>query len=127
MPARVKEQFQKSSLSIGFGRFIGLAEWLAAFGLILPDWTQILPWLTPLAAALLLPIMVGAVVSHQRSKEQPQAIFCIGIIVLLLVVAILGANYFDERDRQQVQRRLVHRLEQLGYSVDLTPTHASDT
>ena len=38
----------------------------------------------------------------------------------------LGANYFDERDRQKVQRRLVQRLEQLGYSVDLTPTHASD-
>ncbi|WP_126582844.1 DoxX family protein [Tengunoibacter tsumagoiensis] len=91
MPARVKEQFQKSSLSIGFGRFIGLAELLAAFGLILPDWTQILPWLTPLAAALLLPIMVGAVVSHQRSKEQPQAILCLGIIVLLLIVAIYRA------------------------------------
>ena len=33
----------------------------------------------------------------------------------------LGANYFDERDRQAVQRRLVHRLEGLGYTVSLTP------
>ncbi len=31
----------------------------------------------------------------------------------------LGANYFDDRDRQAVERRLVHRLEQLGYRVDL--------
>lgn len=34
----------------------------------------------------------------------------------------LGGNYFDERDRQAVQQRLVRRLEQLGYQVSLTPT-----
>ncbi len=33
----------------------------------------------------------------------------------------LGGNYFDERDRQRVERRLVHRLEQLGYAVALQP------
>lgn len=31
----------------------------------------------------------------------------------------LGGNYFDERDRRQVERRLVKRLEGLGYSVTL--------
>jgi len=31
----------------------------------------------------------------------------------------LGANYFDERDRQQTVRRSVHRLERLGYHVSL--------
>jgi transposase len=31
----------------------------------------------------------------------------------------LGGNYFDERDRQGVERRLVHRLEGLGYTVSL--------
>lgn len=36
----------------------------------------------------------------------------------------LGVNYFDERDRQHVERRLTHRLEALGYSVALTPTSA---
>jgi transposase len=34
----------------------------------------------------------------------------------------LGGNYFDERDRQAVEKRLVRRLEQLGYEVSLTPT-----
>ncbi len=34
----------------------------------------------------------------------------------------LGANSFDERDRQAVERRLVHRLEALGYSVSLQPS-----
>ena len=33
----------------------------------------------------------------------------------------LGGNYFDERDRQGVERRLVHRLEGLGYTVSLHP------
>jgi transposase len=34
----------------------------------------------------------------------------------------LGGNFFDEWDRQAVQKRLVHRLEKLGYEVTLTPT-----
>jgi transposase len=34
----------------------------------------------------------------------------------------LGGNYFDERDRQAVQRRLVRRLEDLGHQVTLEPT-----
>ncbi len=31
----------------------------------------------------------------------------------------LGGNYFDERDRRHVERRLVRRLERLGYAVTL--------
>jgi transposase len=34
----------------------------------------------------------------------------------------LGSHYFDERDRQAVERRLVRRLEALGYNVSLEPT-----
>jgi len=33
----------------------------------------------------------------------------------------LGGNSFDERDRQAVEHRLVHRLQGLGYTVSLTP------
>ena len=36
----------------------------------------------------------------------------------------LGAHYFDQRDRQRVERRLVHRLEALGYTVSLQPVAA---
>ena len=36
----------------------------------------------------------------------------------------LGANYFDERDRQAVARRLTRRLEGLGYAVSLAPCAA---
>jgi transposase len=33
----------------------------------------------------------------------------------------LGGNYFDERDRQAVQKQLIRRLERLGYQVELQP------
>ena len=33
----------------------------------------------------------------------------------------LGANYFDERHRRTVERRLVRRLDALGYKVALEP------
>lgn len=33
----------------------------------------------------------------------------------------LGGNYFDERERQMIERRAVRRLEQLGYHVQLQP------
>lgn len=33
----------------------------------------------------------------------------------------LGPNYFDERDHDQVRRRLTRRLEALGYTVALGP------
>ena len=36
----------------------------------------------------------------------------------------LGGNYFDDRQHDQVKRRLMHRLEALGYSVQLTPDAA---
>jgi len=36
----------------------------------------------------------------------------------------LGGNYFDERQVEQVKRRLLRRLEALGYSVQLTPDAA---
>jgi transposase len=36
----------------------------------------------------------------------------------------LGPTYLDQRDRQQVERRLVHRLRDLGYRVTLEPLAA---
>jgi transposase len=33
----------------------------------------------------------------------------------------LGVAYFDQRERHHVQRRLVQRLERLGYTVSVQP------
>jgi hypothetical protein len=38
----------------------------------------------------------------------------------------LGRQYVDARDREAVQRRLVHRLEARGYMVSLQPTAPAD-
>ena len=46
--------------SIAFLHFIGICESLGALGLILPGVTRIQTWLTPLAAAGLTIIMIGA-------------------------------------------------------------------
>ena len=50
----------QSGMSGEFLRFIGLAELLGGLGLILPGVTRIAPVLTPLAAAGLVIIMIGA-------------------------------------------------------------------
>ncbi len=60
-----------------------------------------------------------------------KAIIALGHTLLVIVYHVLadeknydelGGNYFDERDRQAVQKQLVRRLEKLGYEVTLTPT-----
>lgn len=43
-----------------FIRFIGVVEVLGALGLLLPGLLRIKPWLTPLAAAGLVVVMIGA-------------------------------------------------------------------
>src|SRR3981081_3240113 len=68
-----------------FFRFIGLAELVAAAGLTLPPLTGTMPWLTPLAAAGLLVIMVGAAILHLRRAAYPQAV---GDALVLAFVAV---------------------------------------
>lgn len=57
-----------------------------------------------------------------------KALVAVGHAILVIVYHVLkrkepyqdlGANYFDERDKQAVERRLVRRLENLGYQVKL--------
>lgn len=47
-------------------RVIGVLEILGSIGLVLPAATGILPWLTPLAGAMLALLMTAAVVFHAR-------------------------------------------------------------
>jgi uncharacterized membrane protein YphA (DoxX/SURF4 family) len=70
-----------------FRVFIGVAEILAAIGLILPSVTHVLPGLTPLAAAGLVIVMAGAIVYHARRGEYPMVA---GVAVLLVLVAVTG-------------------------------------
>jgi hypothetical protein len=87
LPAPMRKQMASLPGGPPFFRFIGLAEMLAAAGLTLPRWTGLLPWLTPWAAAGLLPIMLGATVLHLRRSAYLQAV---GDTLVLAFVAIVG-------------------------------------
>jgi hypothetical protein len=67
-----------------FLRFIGVCETLGALGLILPGLFRIRPGLTPLAAAGLVIIMLGATVLNLRGGD----LFSTGVTV---VVGLLAA------------------------------------
>src|SRR5215213_145738 len=71
----------------GLRVFIGVAEILAAIGLILPGLTRILPFLTPLAAAGLMIVMSSATVLHVYRGETASAISALVIFVLVSIVA----------------------------------------
>jgi transposase len=67
----------------------------------------------------------------RRGKKK--AIIALGHSLLIIAYHVLkrrvdfqdlGPTYFDERDRTNVERRLVRRLERLGYKVALEPTAA---
>ena len=66
-----------------FRIFIGVAELLAAAGLILPSLTRILPWLTPLAAAGLMIVTISASILHLSRGEINLAIYT-GVLFLLV-------------------------------------------
>ena len=58
----IEPMAEQSHLPGMFLRFIGVCEVLGALGLVLPRRLNILPVLTPIAAAALVVIMIGAVV-----------------------------------------------------------------
>jgi hypothetical protein len=62
MPADQMTQGTPAWISISFLHFIGACEVLGAIGLILPGLLHIKPGLTPLAAACLTIIVIGATV-----------------------------------------------------------------
>src|SRR3989442_3981849 len=62
-----------------FLRFIGVCEVLGAIGLILPGLLRIRPGLTPLAAAGLVIIMIGATVSSLIGGWDPGRAGLVGV------------------------------------------------
>jgi hypothetical protein len=72
------------SLPLWFLRFIGAAELLGGLGLVLPGLLRIRPGLTPLAAAGLVLIMIGATVIGLMTGDLATA-------AMPLVVGLLAA------------------------------------
>lgn len=80
----IEEMTRDIRLPGAFLRFIGVAEILGAIGLIVPSLFRIRPGLTPLAAAGLVIIMIGATVL---------SVMIGGVVMALMpfVVALLAA------------------------------------
>jgi hypothetical protein len=88
-PPAVRKIKKQTPFPVGLMQFIYVAEILAALGLTLPGWTGILPPLTPLAAARLAPIMVGAVVFHLSRREIPPVFVTAVLLALAVFVACM--------------------------------------
>jgi uncharacterized membrane protein YphA (DoxX/SURF4 family) len=83
----VEEMTKQMPLPGAFMRFIGVAEVLGGLGLILPGITGIRPGLTPLAAAGLVLIMIGATVVSAATSGIVPALFPLAVGFLLAFVA----------------------------------------
>jgi uncharacterized membrane protein YphA (DoxX/SURF4 family) len=73
-------------------KLIGTLEILAAIGLIVPQLSGILSWLTPLASVGLAFTMIGALALHLRRGDGKQAI--LPTVMLLLIVAFIAYGRF---------------------------------
>jgi hypothetical protein len=78
---------QAPMLSVGFLRFVGVCEVLGALGLVLPWLLRIQPRLTPLAAACLVIIMIGAVTVTLMTTSAAMAILPAVVGLLLIWIA----------------------------------------
>ena len=72
-----------------FSLFIGVAEVVAAIALLVPGLTRMLAWLTPLAAAGLMIVMVSATVLHGYRGEMSSTITTAVLLLLVTFVAYM--------------------------------------
>jgi uncharacterized membrane protein YphA (DoxX/SURF4 family) len=82
-------ELMNSSIRPGFRLFIGVAEVLAAVGLILPGVTRIQPWLVAGAAAGLMIVMISATIFHLTRGELTSAITTAILFAVVTFVAYM--------------------------------------
>ena len=93
----VEEMTKDVALPLWFLRFIGVAEVLGAVGLILPAALKIRPTLTPLAAAGLVVIMIGAVVVTLMTPSPGAALMPLVVGVLAGLVTYRRSGLVEAR------------------------------
>jgi succinate dehydrogenase/fumarate reductase cytochrome b subunit len=86
-PAEQMTQGMPAWMSISFLHFIGVCETLGGIGLILPGLLHIKPGLTPLAAACLTIIVIGATVVTVMAGMMATALIPLVTTVLAAFVA----------------------------------------
>jgi uncharacterized membrane protein YphA (DoxX/SURF4 family) len=83
----IEEMTKQMAMPGLFLRFIGVCEVLGAIGLILPWLVHIRPGLTPLAAAGLVIIMIGATIVTAMTADMMMALFPLVVGILCAFVA----------------------------------------
>src|SRR5688572_32519478 len=78
-----------ASLPRWFQLFLGVAEILAAVGLILPGLTRILPWLVTWAAVGIMIVMVSATIYHVVRGEIGSAATTLLLLAMAAFVAYM--------------------------------------
>ena len=78
-----------ASLPRWFQLFLGVAEVMAAVGLIVPGLTRIQPWLVSWAAVGIMVIMVSATVFHVVRGEISSAVITFVLLVMASFVAYM--------------------------------------
>ena len=81
----IQELTAQTGMPAWFIRFISVAELLGGFGLILPSLLRVAPGLTPLAAAGLVIIMIGAVVMSAAGGVIAALLPFVTLLLLLFV------------------------------------------
>ena len=74
-------------LPSGLRRFIGVMEILGSIGLVVPALVNVLPVLTPIAAAGLVIVMVLAAAYHVPRREKPNIVLNLVLAAFALFVA----------------------------------------
>ena len=83
----IEEMTKQMAMPGLFLRFLGVAEVLGTLGLILPGLFRIKTWLTPLAAAGLMVIVIGATVTTLMIGGGAMALFPLVTALLAAFVA----------------------------------------
>jgi uncharacterized membrane protein YphA (DoxX/SURF4 family) len=90
-PPEVAEQMN-ASLPRWFQVFLGIAEILAAVGLVLPGLTKVMPWLVAWAAGGIMIVMVSATILHLVRAEMSSAAITLLLLAMATWVAYMRAK-----------------------------------
>ena len=91
---------------------------------------QVLVAIAPVAAKTKNTYLAAQYKRIAARRGKKRALIAVGHTILTIVYMMLtrkqpyqdlGAAYFDQREQQRVERRLVQRVERLGYEVSLQP------
>lgn len=102
MPPPDIAAMMNASLPRWFQLFLGVAEVLAAVGLILPGMTRILPGLVTWSAVGIMIVMVSATIYHFARNEISSGFITLLLLAMATFVAYMRYRVMPIRSRRQV-------------------------